>query len=297
MRRAVVTFLTLIVLVALAVALTQYLTDESDAEGLTLAEVRGAVMVIGADAVERQGRAGELLSVEERVATRKESRAVLALGAETRIHLEPESTVQVLSVDHDEVRLELEDGLIQATVRPNSGAVRVGRGDRGVAATNADFRFGVGPDDTVGIELIEGDLMTTLGSAARLTAPTRVTVTSDGHAEIGPIRDDLVLEMQWPEARTNRKATTVTGSTTPGTRVRVKVGRGEDTRSTEGVADANGVFSVSVELMEGEQVVVVEAVDVMGREGAASTTISYKGTGPAFRGAGASYEAPAPRRP
>jgi hypothetical protein len=291
MRRAVVTLLTLLLLAALAFVVTGHLTDERVGAALTLDEVVGQVAVRGLDAREVPGQAGARLGVDDRVITGAGSRAVLALGPETRIRVEPESSVQVLSVDPDEVRLELEGGRLHASVRPNSAAVRVGVGERGVAATNAVFTFGRGVDGTLGIELVEGDLMTQhLGDAGRLTAPTRVMVTPDGHAEVGAIAETLDLQLAWPEGRkrsARERDVTLNGRTTPGARVTVTGGE----RPVETQADGSGSFSATVRLLDGARPIRVRAVDVLGKEASTEAEFEVK-PGIHVFGGGASYEPP-----
>jgi hypothetical protein len=213
----------------------------------------------------------------------------LALGAQTRIRVGPDSSVQVRSVDEEGVRLELENGALQATVRPGSGALRVGSQGREILATMAEFEMGVGPDGILAVEATQGNLLASgITNVAQIQEGARATVSASGEASIKPISEELLLAVDWPsDHRTRLDHQQVSGQTEPGAHVRLERG---DT-IIELVADARGRFEADVPLWEGENPLRVQVVDVLGHAIVADYTLTRDTRGPTFRG-GVEYNTP-----
>ncbi len=282
MRRVVVLVLLAVVVVAVVVAVSAYLVEERGETTLTLAEVVGEVTVTGADQASEGGRAGRALAPLDRVATATGARAVLVVGGETRIRLGPASTIQVKGVDAHGVAIELEEGALQATVRPEAGAVRLSSRGRQALLTAGEVAMGVGPDGLMLFEVTRGDVM--LGGivgASVLGEGERIVVGNGDHVEIGRIPPELLLSVQWPEeGRTRGDVVILPGRTEPGALVRVEGSGGV----REVRAGPQGEFRVELPLFEGPNAVRVEAVDLLGQTIEQRGLLERDRRGPTFRG-------------
>jgi hypothetical protein len=207
------------------------------------------------------GQVGRVLAANERVETLANSQAILGLGTDTRIRLGPTSSVRVTGVDENGVQLELEDGALQATVRAESGSVRIASEGREVLATNADFTVGV-HGDVLQVGSERGSVSLS-GVDVTLVNEGNLAVVVDRHAEIGPVPDNLLLDIEWPGAQVTRnKVGYLLGNTSPGATVQVEGDFGELWER----ADAEGRFEMEIPLGEGANDVRVRAVDIFGNE-------------------------------
>jgi len=258
-KRLLVSLLGAIVVVAMVVGVWRYVAgDRSEAE-LRILEVHGAVTVDDGREPRLADR-GEALHADDHVSTAESSRVVLGLNGDTRIRIKPSSSVRVRSVDLDGVDLELEDGALTATVRPESGAVRVGNGDRSVVATRGEFEMGVA-GDVLQVVPLEGDLVLSGVDITRVEEGQQATVV-DRHAEIASVPRELLLDVTWPAGqRTRMDRTRVEGTTAPGAKVVAKGRFG--TRTT--LAGRDGRFALEVPLEEGDNDVQLTAIDPVGR--------------------------------
>ncbi len=257
-------------------------TEEEGALALVLSEVTGEVTVIDPARVAGAAAPGRHLEPRDRLRTGERSRAVLEMGSETRIRLGPASAIEVRAVDEEGVEVELEGGAVQATVRPDSGSVRLSSRGREALLTNAEVRMGVDPEGLLQLEALRGDVM--LGGirgASLLEEDGRLFVADGGHAELGEIPRELLLAVQWPDgARTGAEAVEVSGRTEPGATVRVTgVGGVHEVR-----ADASGAFLAEVTLHEGDNPVRVEAIDLLGNRVEVQEVVERTSRGPTFRG-------------
>ncbi len=279
MRRGPVLLLALIVVIAMVSALWRYVAVGGGQSELLLAEIVGDVRIEGASGT-IDAEPGTVLEASDRVATGPSSRAVLALGRDTRIRLGPASSVQVTGVDAAGVSLELENGALHATVRPESGAVTVGNKGRAVVATNGQFEAGV-RDEVLQVRALEGDLSLSGVDVTRVAEGSQAVVL-DRHAGVQPAPDQMLLAVNWPdEERTREARTLVQGQTTPGAQVRLTGAFGEHIV----VAGADGVFMAEVPLVEGANEIEVEAVDPLGNLAQAEGRLEIRDTlGPSFRG-------------
>jgi hypothetical protein len=276
-----------VVLLVLLVAgaATWWVRSTGAPSALTLTGLDGAVSVSHDGALE-PGRTGRVLGPEDHVITGVDGTASLWLGGQTRITLGPASSVEITAIDATGVTLELEDGLVSATVRPDSGAVRVGNGGREVVATNAVFDVGV-EGGVMGVAVAEGDVALSGADVTRVGAGQQVWVV-DRHGEVGQIPEELLLAVEWPsDARTRQQQWTVEGTTTPAATVAIRGGE----REVQVVADATGAFRAVVALAEGENRVVVESVDLLGRRKEVPGVLVRDSRGPTFE-AGVEYRGP-----
>ena len=279
MRRALVALLTLVVLLAMASALWSYLRWEPDAPGLVLAEISGDVR-ISRSAADLDAKPGIELLPNDRVGTGPDGRARLSVGDQTEIRLGPSAQVAVQAVNESGVSLELEGGALQATVRPDSGGVKLSNRGRQVLATIADFEMGVS-NDILQVSVSRGELSASGIDRSRIAEGEIATIV-DRHAEVGPVPEELLLAIDWPqEARTRAQITRVSGRTQPGANVTLSGSFGRRTIS----ADTQGHFSAELPLAEGDNPIEVRAVDVFGREASVEGMLQTRDTrGPSFQG-------------
>jgi len=274
---------TVVVLVLFAIVVSSQIVTTPIAEGLVLTDVVGQVTLLGASRDRGPAREGVPLNAADRIITGPDGRAVLVLGPDTSIRLQQGSSLEVVAISRDEVHLELDEGRVEATVRPTTGALRVGHGGREVLGTDADFRLAV-VGDLVAVEAERGELalkgmpgQSRLGEGQRLRQPT-----ADAEPHVAPIPDGLLLEVAWPEPpRTRQKAATIVGQTEPGTTVILISGD----HSVPVVAGPDGRFEGRIPLGAGQNIVRVEATDVFGEAAPPRRTEIFSDQGVTFGGA------------
>jgi hypothetical protein len=293
-RRVIGPLLAVVVLVAAAIAVLTYLSEEKPQDRLMLVGVDGDVTVTGSDGHADVASEGTELMPLDRIATGQASRAELVLGDETSIKLAPSSSIQVTGQDDHTVTLELEGGRLTATVRPGTSALRVGSHGRQLLTTDGSFQMGLYDDGRLEVEVDEGAAMTSgFEGVSGLSAGERASVDADGQATVTPVSDELLLAVQWPEAHRTRDETyIVKGATVPGGRVRVEGG----VKTVEVVADPAGAFEAHIQLVDGHSRPRVEVVDALGNVAAVDgLEVELDRHGPTFRG-GVEYATP-PEKP
>ncbi len=275
----------LLVALVLGVVAWQSLRWESLGPELRLISIEGAVTITAGDAT-RPARAGDPLLPADQLLTGSDGRASMRLGDDTTISVGPTSSLEITAVDATGVSLELEDGALSATVRPDSGAVRVGSRGRSVVSTNAVFDVGV-EGELLQVAVSEGEVAMSGTDVTRVGAGQQVWVV-DRHGTVDQIPEELLLAVQWPtEAKTRREQWVVEGRTVPGATIRVRGGA----QVVEVKADATGVFRANVLLAEGENRVVVESTDLLGRRTEVPGVLVRDSSGPRFQ-AGVEYGRP-----
>jgi len=277
-RRNVAILLVAVVVVATSVAVWRYLARGDSLGEVVLSSVSGDVALIGPG---RDGHAevGVRIAVSDHLKTGK-GRAVLSLDGGTRVRIGPSSSVVVRSVDEQGVGLELEGGALRAIVRPESGSVNVAGGGVTVQATDADFGIGV-IDGMAVLETTRGEVALMGVDQPRLSAGSRAVIRNRA-ASIGPIPDDLLLEVSWPDPeRTRLEKTRIRGQSAPGAKVTLVGAFG--TRTV--VAGEDGRFEATVPLAEGKNNLVVSATDLLGNKADIKGVLQTRDTrGPTFRG-------------
>jgi len=283
-RRVVAPLLSLIVVVAAAIALLTYLTEERYDTHLVVQEVGGTADVESPEATAKQIHRGRKIRARDTVRTGTDGHAVLSFGDDTEIRLGTMSTIAVQKIDQEGVTLELEDGALEATVRKGTGALRVGAGDREILTLDADFRMGRRGDNLT-VDVQRGDLQVTgMPGVDRLAQGSRARVSGTGGGSVASIPEDLLLTVQWPERRTRADTVALTGMTEPGATVRVDGG----SQIVEVTANADGGYSALVPLQEGTSTLLVESTDVFGIQTHQEGTVERDTRGPTFQ-AGVEY--------
>lgn len=264
MRQNVGIILGIIVVFAAMATLWIYLRGDSAQAALRVYEVDGTVKLTTALGDELPASVDRELSDGDRLATGVNSRVVLALGEETRMRLGPTSSVQVKSVDETGVKLELEDGMLSATVRPGSGAVRIGNNGREVVAEDAEFEVGV-YGEAFQARASEGSL-TVVGTDVTRVEPGEQVTAVGTRARVGPVPEELLLNVDWPQGdqKHGKKKFPLPGLSVPGARI-VVTGPDIDP-PVETQANDKGEFVAMIPLIEGRRpTVTVEAFDALGR--------------------------------
>ncbi len=238
--------------------------------------------------VERQGREGTeavevgmRVGLEERIVVGEGSEAALAFGENMRLTLQSDSSLRVLGASVNGLRVELEDGRVQATVRPGGAALGVVAAEREVTTENAQFTMGVGATDAIGVEVREGQVAVSgVEGVESVGQGERLVATADGPLVQGAIPTRLLLEVQWPGAEATRmEKALIRGSTEPGAEVMA----GGEAGAVRTVADEEGRFALEVALEEGENSLKLQARGVTGQEQTAESTLTRDSEAPTGR--------------
>ncbi|MDP2311401.1 MAG: FecR family protein [Pseudomonadota bacterium] len=237
------------------------LFGDDGGEGLVVAAVEGAVVRVDGFGAEVPATEGLSLQPRDRIVAGEGGRAVLTLGPESRVTIAERSSVRVVAADQSGVKLELEGGRVQATIRPGAGPVGISSEGSSVVAEDADFTMVRAEDGTVGVVAERGEVgLEGFPGASRLAAGERVIAAPGGTALVAPASEELLLNVAWPQAaRTRQETVEVRGHTEPNARVRV----GREGAWVEIKADANGLFVTNVGLVEGANDIRVEAISIL----------------------------------
>lgn len=265
-------FIAFILIVGVGWVGYQELFNDSAAVRVVLQDVHGTVELRSGSQV-APARVGAEVGAADRLVAGADGQAVLAFGGESRVTLEANSSLQVTSVDETGVRVSLEDGRVQATVRPGSPGLDIRSGGRTVTASDADFSVvrgagGVGVETTRGAVDVDG---------VPVVAGRRAVIADGATPMQMPASESLLLQVAWPGLeRTPSGAVRLVGTTEPGASVRVRTPAG-DVRTTAG---PDGAFAVDAALGEGENAVAVEAVNVFGQASTAQWHVVRDSTPP-----------------
>ncbi len=278
MKRALVAFLICAVVAAMVVAALGGVGRDAEAVRLVLDSMAGEV------AIERDGAStpaaeGLELGVNDAIVTGAGASADLSFGRGSTVRLGAGTSARVRTVSQDGVHLDLANGSIEAVVKPGSGALRVGAGEREVVADDAAFRMAV-REDRLTVDVSAGEaLISGVAGEDRVQAGERLRA-SGGAATVGTIPDSLLLSVEWPGSqRTRADAVTVRGVAVAGTQVRIDGG----IRAVEVEAGEDGSFTAVVPIDEGPQVLRLEARDDLGDVQREEHGVERDTTGPSFQ--------------
>jgi FecR protein len=257
-RRTVTGLLVALAAVCVVWAAWAVLRDPHGDVSLMLVGVEGEVSLRRGD--DRWAvREGEDLREADQVSTAEGGRVVVAVGDETEIRIGPASSVRVTDVDRAGVSLELEDGALEATVRPGSTPVRVGSRGRAVTLSDGEVAVGV-RDDLLQVSVARGSVGLEGMDVSSASAGEQVVVLDRQRVEQVP--DELLFDAA--VARTRQTEFQISGKAAPAARVVFRSTTGAWTR--EVTASPSGAFSVTLPLAEGENEVIVEVTDLLGRK-------------------------------
>lgn len=284
-RRWLVVLAVVVAMVIGASALVTWLIQPGSGPELYLIQVSGDVTLEPQDGTVQRATAGQQVSAGDQLRTGPgESEAVIAGGGDLRLTLDPSTSIEVVSVQPELAVLDIDDGRIHAEVSRGGPAVRVGSDGRGVESAEGAFDVVVTDEGVLAVDVTAGTARTYgFDGAGALAAGGRVTVLPDGASAHGPIPDEAVLGVDWPdEERTRAETLLVSGTTAPGARVELR-GGGEAVLVQ---ADEAGRFRAEVPLAEGDHPLTVVSTDPFGNRVEDETRIVVDRTAPVLRGGG-----------
>lgn len=240
------------------------LFGEESGERFQIVNVSGDVRHVDSDGESDLAKQGDRLQAGDRIVSGDGGRAILGLGENTRVAVDASTSVTVLGVSAEGVRLDLEGGRVQATVRPGGGRVGVVAGDREIVADDADFTAAVDEDGTFGVTSERGSLaLLGVAGMSQIRGGDEVVIPKGGAPLSAPASEALLLQVVWPAPpRTRERDVELTGTTQPGARVAVVGGA----KPISVKAGADGRFRVTVPLEEGQNRLAVVATSLMGKE-------------------------------
>lgn len=226
-------------------------------------EVRGQVEFRRGDGPWRPLHRSEELNQHDEIRTSVQARALIELGPSVTVELAPRTQVNIAELSATLSRVRLQDGRIASTVQQSEGfrfRVQV-QGSGAVAETEAGrftvMRRGSGP---VAVAAEEGSVSVAAAGTRVEVGAGEQSLVVGGLAPTPPSRipTSLLLKLgRPPPSRQRATEARVTGQTTPGAALLIN---GE----VAPVA-GNGEFSITVALHQGENEIVVEVEDVVGR--------------------------------
>jgi hypothetical protein len=238
---------------------------------------------INSDASVEQLVAGSVLEVDASVETGVDGEAVLQYGDKAELKLSELTTVQVVSADATGLRVELEAGAVSARVRQGATPLNISNRGRAVGATNADFTVMVGRNGPLSVASQRGNLrLSGMAGQTKMGAGTSVHAELGGTVSLLPINENLLLDVEWPEATKTREAEIeVTGTTDPYATVTL----GEGPEAVRVRADRDGRFRATVPLAEGVNDIELKVRDVSGREARRQQALNRDSTAPVIEAA------------
>jgi len=265
-------FLAFILIVGVGWVGYQELFNDSATVRVVVQDVQGNVELRSGNE-SAPARVGAQVGATDRLVAGADGQAVLAFGAESRVTLEANSSLQVTSVDETGVRVSLEDGRVRATVRPGSPSLGIRSGGRTVTAADAEFSVVRGAEG-VGVETTRGSVDV---DGVPVVAGRRAVIADGATPMQMPASESLLLQVAWPGLERTPSATVrLVGTTEPGAKVRVRTPAG-DVRTTAG---SDGAFAVEAMLGEGDNAVSVEVVNVFGQVSTAKWHVLRDSTPP-----------------
>ncbi len=234
-----------------------------DTMPLLVQAVEGSVQHVNDKGERADVSPGLILKRASRIETQADGRAFLALGGGSTLTVDQASSVRILDITQDGVRIELDNGSVEATVRPERGSLGIVHSDREVVGRDGSFAVGVNSGGSMAVETHQGAVeILGVDDVQGLEQGERLLLLSDGSSRVAAIPESLLLEVAWPEsARTRHAEVAVRGLTDPGAEVRV----GAAGHWTTVVADASGHFEANIPLEEGENPLRVITQDPLGR--------------------------------
>ncbi len=276
MKRDVLAAAALLAFTGVAVLGYAVLFEGFGSAGLDVVELQGGV-VLDDGAGPRALLRGTRVRAGGEVVAGADGRAVLAAGPDLRVTVAREAAVRLTAVTRDEVRLELERGRVEATVRAAGPRVAVEAGAARASAVDADF-VAVREGLAVGFEASRGRVdLSGVEGADVLEAGERVQAMGDGPLRAVAGEALLLAVTPLPTTRVRAGTAGIAGKTAPGARVQVL--RGAEVVAA-GSAASDGAFRLEVALGEGDNRFVVEARDLFGAARVAEVQVTRDTTAP-----------------
>lgn len=282
MRQQLQLLLLIALVVVLGVAGYRILFGEAPGQELVVVSATRATAINSDASVERLV-AGSVLEVDASVETGVDGEAVLQYGDKAELMLSELTTVQVVSADATGLRVELEAGAVSARVRQGATPLNISNRGRAVGATDADFTVMVGRNGPLSVASQRGELrLSGMAEQTALRAGTSVHAELGGTVSLLPINENLLLDVEWPEAtKTRESEIEVTGTTDPYATVTL----GEGPEAVRVRADRDGRFRATVPLAEGVNDIELKVRDVSGREASRQQALNRDSTAPVIEAA------------
>lgn len=242
----------------------QFLFGEESGERFLIVNVSGDVRHVASDGESDLAKQGDHLQAGDRIVSGDGGRAILGLGENTRVAVDASTSVTVLGVNAEGVRLDLEGGRVQATVRPGGGRVGVVADGREVVAEDADFTAVVDEDGTFGVTSERGSLaLLGVAGMSQIRNGDELVIPKGGNPLSAPASEALLLQVAWPAPpRTREREVELTGNTQAGAKVVVLGGA----KPISVKAGTDGTFRVTIPLAEGQNRLAVVATNLLGKE-------------------------------
>jgi hypothetical protein len=260
----------LAVLVAGGVA-WQLLFTADDAERLIITSADGATVRVAGGAAAQPVSAGHVVRDRDQLVVGDGGSAVLEMGEGTRLELAERSSIRVLEVDPEGVRVELEGGRLEARVTPGSPMLGIGSRGREIVARDADVRVGVDGDGVLAVTASRGEVeVQGVEGVQALQAGQRLGAMPEQPGVVDAATLALLLQVQWPDGAVRDGTIPVRGQTAPFARVDIDSAGGTSRTLRAG---ADGRFAAEVPLEEGANAVTVHASDPNGAEADAAGSV------------------------
>ena len=232
-----------------------------------LSKAQGKVVVRLASSKWKPAQKGDAITPGTRLRTQNGGEAQLSYGDSIRVDVREDTEVRLERFDGEIAKFVVgaEGGLVIADVAPgNTRLVQIAaEGSDAVAATR-DGKLHLMSDGRGQVQaaVTRGQAtFTSAGKTVTLEANTQ-SAAAAGKAPTAPaaIPASLLLKIKWPDANTAKQRHLLSGTTSPGARVKI----GDEVIT----ADSKGRFRAIVQLREGNNQVEVQALDVVGRKSA-----------------------------
>lgn len=283
MKQGLQLLIVLVVVLVGGVVGYRFIFAEDVQPALRLVEARGNVLRTGTGGVQSPLGVGDEVRASEGVDVGEGASAVLALGNETRLELSPSSSMRVVDVDANGVRVELEAGRVSARVRPGGGQVGVSSRGRSVSASDADFDVAVEEDGLFVARSTRGELRTEgmEGLPETVAAGMLLSALPGKEAVLGMATELLRLDVSWPDPlRVRLPEVIIEGMTGP--YMQVAVGDGDTwTRVRSG---PEGAFRAPMALSLGPNPIRVEVRDALGNRREDARVVERESSVPSILG-------------
>lgn len=242
---------------------------------ITLAEVEGTVVLSSAERGARRVQAGADVAVGDAVKASDNGRAVLTTEAGSSFSIEGGTSLVVTSIGAAEVGIALREGSLRATVRPDAQALVVDVAGRTVRADDASFAAAVRAG-VAEVQVDAGSVALDGPDGQELGSGERAVFDASGDLSVAAMEELLLAVDFEPSPPTRAERVPVEGRTAPFALVVVDGAFGRTTTR----ADPDGIFSLMVPLLEGDNHVEVRASLPLGDSVSASGDLPERDTTP-----------------
>ncbi len=279
MRQQLQIVLGLLLLLAIGALGYQVLFRGKNHSQITILSMSGEVVHVALDAEAVLTNVGDAIGIQDSLRTGEDGSVILGMGEASRIHLAADSSIRVLSADSAGIRVELEEGLVSAKIRPGSPSLGISSRGRAANAKDADFTVAVDAEGMLAIEPERGEvLLQGIDGVERVSEGMRMTDLPGRPPVTNPIPNSLLLEVVWPKQTVTRsREITIRGRTGPYANVQV----GGTDQPTKVRAGADGRFRAKIPIREGDNALEVRATDGLGSSKIKTRSLIRDSTAPA----------------